>query len=115
VVRFGLSHPRTWAILPLALLAVGVLGLGQLANHYSWGDGTTLLIGVLTLCLFVVTVGPLTLLPRTLVRQARGETSTAPITGLMEALRRSVTEAGETRAKEYEGSVSTRSRTRRPR
>src|SRR5438067_8347592 len=90
VVRFGLKHRFVWGVLPFVLIAVGALGLGQLSDHYAWGGGTTLLIGLLALCLFVVTVGPLTLLPATLVRAERKPATASGPLDLMEALRRSV-------------------------
>ena len=112
MVRFGLRHPRLWAAFPIILLAAGVLGLGKLSNHYAWGGGTTLLIGLLALSLFVVTVGPLSLLPRTFARQARGEgTSTAPMLDLMVALKQAAHEV--TALREPKESVSTPSKRRR--
>jgi hypothetical protein len=49
--------------MPFPLLVVGAWAFARLANHYDWNGGTRLLIGLLFLALFVLIVGPVTLLP----------------------------------------------------
>src|SRR4051812_49313784 len=71
VARLGVRHPRIWSLVPLAMVAAGVFGFDRLAHHYEWGRGTAVFIGLLLLALFVVIVGPLTLLPSILASRAR--------------------------------------------
>src|SRR5688572_9609633 len=102
LVRFGIRHPRVWAVLPFLLLASGVWGLATLSDRYEWGSGTTFLIGALALTIFVMVVGPVAVLPKALKRAAAERPHRASV-NLMEALRASVKEAGSHRE-----SVSTR-------
>jgi hypothetical protein len=99
MVRFGVRHPRIWALLPFLVIAGGVFGLARLADAYGWGSGTTFLIGTLMLATFVMVVGPLIALPRALRKTGGPE---RPVVNLMEALKASVEEAERSR------SVSTR-------
>jgi hypothetical protein len=102
MVRFGVRHPRIWALLPFVFLAGGVYGLAKLADHYAWGSGTTFLIGALILTVFVMVIGPLAVLPRALKKAAVDSPGSPAVVNLMEALRASVEEAERGR------SVSTR-------
>jgi hypothetical protein len=103
MVRFGIRHRRIWAVLPFVLLAFGVVAFAQLADHYAWGGGTTLLTGVLMLCLFTMIVGPFAVLPSVLQKMGTG----APSSRLLDDL--------QTAARELQtGSVSTGSVRREP-
>jgi hypothetical protein len=116
MVRFGLKHPRLWAVSPFLLIAAGALGLARLSDHYAWGGGTTLLIGLLALTIFVMTVGPITLLPQILLRaRVRQQRESHASLDLMEALRRAAHETEQLRATEHKDSVSTPSGSRRER
>jgi hypothetical protein len=103
VVRFGVTHPRLWALVPFLLLAGGVYALATLADHYAWGNGTTFLIGALMLVIFVMVIGPIAVLPRALKKATTDGPQRPAAVNLMEALRASVEEAGG-----HVGSVSTR-------
>jgi hypothetical protein len=91
VGRLGMRYPLAWRLGPFFLLAVGVLGFTLLADHYEWTGGTALLIGLLMLSLFVVIVGPLTLLPNIYRRMAEldqaGKGLGALLDDMLESLR----------------------------
>lgn len=63
VARLGVRHPFVWRVLPFLLLASGAFAFAWLGDHYAWGNGTRLLIGLLALALFVLIAAPLALLP----------------------------------------------------
>lgn len=70
-----MRHPRAWKIGPYLLLIAGVFGFLRLADHYEWTGGVTALMGGLMLMLFILIVGPLTLLPE--LQRARDEGRTS--------------------------------------
>jgi hypothetical protein len=96
-----------WAILPFALLVLGVYGFAQLSEHAAWSDGTTFLVGALMFMLFVAIVGPVAALPSAVKTSVDKEERDKPVVDLMSALKASVEEA-ELAERARRGSVSTR-------
>lgn len=68
-----MRYPRAWKIAPYLLLAAGVFGFLRLADHNGWSGGVTVLIGALMLALFVMIVGPITMLPAVIRSQEGNE------------------------------------------